>query len=79
MGISFIPCLYDKVFESAGILGNSCGYCLDEKIEIIIIIINIWQEDEEVVKVLRKYQQFCADSFIESLHFLKGHKSKVFI
>jgi hypothetical protein len=33
MGISFIPCLYDEVFESAGILGNSYGYCPDEKME----------------------------------------------
>jgi hypothetical protein len=29
----FIPCLYDEVLESAGILGNSYGYCPDEKNE----------------------------------------------
>jgi hypothetical protein len=28
-----IPCLYDEVFESAGILGNSYGYCPDEKMK----------------------------------------------
>jgi hypothetical protein len=35
----FIPCLYDEVFESAGILGNSYGYRPVEKMKIIIIII----------------------------------------
>ncbi len=38
----FIPCLYDKVFESAGILGNSYGYCPDEKMNFIYIYIYIY-------------------------------------
>jgi hypothetical protein len=33
MGISFIPCLYDEVFESAEISGNSYGYARDEKMK----------------------------------------------
>jgi hypothetical protein len=52
----FIPCLYDKVFESAGILRNSYGYCPDGKMEKknfnFFFNIYIWQEDEGMVKVL---------------------------
>jgi hypothetical protein len=49
MVILFIASLNGQVFESAKILGNSFCYCRSEKNKRLI---NIWRENEGMVKVL---------------------------